>query len=86
MLIIAGLTLTLGACKKEVAQHGMAQPLEADVYVAGFVGPQSQAAYWKNGSLVELEQNLSVISYARSIAVNSGGVYVVGSIRGRFRP
>jgi len=80
--LIAGLILALSACKKEAAQHGMDTPLEADVYVAGFVGPQSQAAYWKNGSLIQLEQNLSVISYARSIAVNSGGVYVVGAREG----
>jgi len=81
-LLIAGLTLSLSACKKEVVQHGIAPPLEADVYVAGFVGPQSQAAYWKNGSLVKLEQNLAVISYARSIAVTTAGVYATGGKEG----
>src|ERR1700744_607953 len=82
-LAIAVLAFSFSSCKKETAiQHSMGPPAEADVYVAGFVGPQSQAAYWKNGSLVQLEQNLSVISYARSIAVNSSGVYSVGAREG----
>src|ERR1700741_2874551 len=81
-LVIAGLAINLSSCKKEIVQHSMAPPIEADVYVAGFVGPQSQAAYWKNGTLVKLEQNIAVISYARSIAVTSSGVYVSGGKEG----
>jgi hypothetical protein len=80
LIIAAGLALGLSSCKKEVIhQHGIAPIPEADIYVAGFVGPQSQAAYWKNGELTQLEQNSSVISYARSIAVNANGVYAVGA-------
>jgi hypothetical protein len=80
-LLVAGLTLTLSACKKEFANHGTAPPLVADVYVAGFVGAQSQAAYWKNGSLVTLTQPGSN-AFARSIAVNQNGVYAAGSMQG----
>lgn len=80
-LLIAGLTLTLSACKKEFANHGTAPPLEADVYVAGFIGAQSQAAYWKNGSLITLTQPGSN-AFARSIAVNDNGVYAAGSMQG----
>lgn len=79
-LAIAVLAFTFSSCKKEAAvQHSMGPPVVADVYVAGFVGPQSQAAYWKNGSLIQLEQDISVISYARGIAVNANGVYAVGA-------
>ncbi|HEX3384334.1 MAG TPA: hypothetical protein VHS53_04060 [Mucilaginibacter sp.] len=81
-LAVMALIVGLSACKKEAIRHSTAPPIEADVYVAGFVGPQSQAAYWKNGSLTQLEQNSSVISYARSIAVNASGVYAAGSREG----
>jgi len=80
-LLIAGLTLTLSACKKQFAEHTTAPPLEADVYVAGFIGAQSQAAYWINGSLITLTQPGSN-AFARSIAVNDNGVYVAGSMQG----
>src|SRR3569833_2022688 len=75
------LAVTLSSCKKEVAEHGTAPPIEADVYVAGFIGTQSQAVYWKNGSLVALTQPGSN-AFARAIAVNQTGVYAAGSMQG----
>src|SRR5579872_1461112 len=82
-LVITGLAITLSSCKKEIGQHGIAPPLEADVYVAGFVGPQSQAVYWKNGAMVPLTQpGPGAYAYARSIAVNANGVYVAGVAQG----
>jgi len=80
-LAIAVLAVTLSSCKKEVAEHGTAPPIEADVYVAGFIGTQSQAVYWKNGSLVALTQPGSN-AFARAIAVNQTGVYAAGSMQG----
>lgn len=58
-----------------------------DVYVSGAMqltgGTNSSAVYWKNGVVTELTTDKSVKSYAQSIVVANGNVYVAGTFDGK---
>ena len=59
ILIISFLVLILFSCQKETSDT-VAKPSEVDVYVAGFVSGvaysnEGDAIYWKNGSLVQID-------------------------------
>ena len=57
-----------------------------DVYVSGamqLTGEAKSAVYWKNGVVTELTTDMSVASYAQSIVVANGNVYVAGKFDGK---
>ena len=70
-----------GACKKGTNPPSPKQPIDVDVYVAGYIIVQnsSVATYWKNGVITKLPGE-SGDCMANAIVVNGKDVFLAGFV------